>query len=152
MDSNLHKVVFIGGPITNLTIGMDFDPSFKELLLSVINIFQEKGYAVKSAHVEEKFGQSRLETDDIIVKRDTQWIDEADICVFLFPTDGAGMPVRTDGTYIELGYAACKAKKNIVFWSMNHKNNYSPMFRGMTEKNVRFYDISQIKEVLKNIE
>ena len=148
----MQKIVFIGGPITGLTVNKEFDASFKELLLSAIGIFEKNGYYVRSAHVEERFGQGRIDTDNNIVKRDTNWIDEADICIFLFPVDKKGIPVRTDGTCIELGYAACKSKRNIIFWSVKDKLKYSPMFRGMKEKNVEFYDISQIKDVLENIE
>lgn len=128
-----------------------FDSYFKETILNVKKIMENKGYLVLSAHIVENFGKNKMETNKTIVKRDLEWIDQSDICIFLFPTSSDGNPVRTDGTFIELGYAASKKNNILAFWNESCKKNYSPMFKGMLEKNIHMFDISQVKEVIEKI-
>lgn len=142
---------FIGGPITNMFKDDVFDQRFKKLLLSLFDIIKTKGNIVFSAHLTEHFEKKVKETDKEIVKRDLNWIDQADICFFLFPTDVEGNAIRTDGTFIELGYACARKKVIYVFWNDKVSSGYSPMFRGMTEKSLNFYNISKVKEVIESI-
>lgn len=147
----MSKKVFIGGPISHLTNEDGFDESFFKIHTMVIQILQRAGYQILSAHVVEEYGKNKIEPDEVIVNRDLNWIEDADLCVFLLPASD-DEAIRTDGTFIELGYATAKCSKNICFWDSNKAIFYSPMFRGMTTKNVKIYDIENIKEVLENIE
>lgn len=147
----MSKKVFIGGPITHLMSEKGFDFDFKKMHERIVEILSKKGYLILSAHIVEKFGENKIEPDEVIVDRDLSWIDDADLCIFLLPTDECE-PVRTDGTFIEIGYAAAKCDRNIAFWDLKSKAGYSPMFRGMTDKNMQMYDLGEIEEVLNNLE
>lgn len=147
----MSKKVFIGGPISHLMSEHGFDASFMKMHKMVIDIFEKKRYQILSAHIVEKYGKNKIEPDEVIVSRDFAWIEDADLCVFLLPTK-ENKSIRTDGTFIELGYAVCNCDRNICFWDSTNSTAYSPMFRGMTYKNVQFHDINKIREVLENIE
>lgn len=147
----MSKKVFIGGPISHLMSENGFDASFMEMHEMVIHILEKLGYQILSAHIVEEYGKKKIEPDEVIVNRDLVWIEEADLCVFLLPTKG-NKPIRTDGTFIELGYAASMCGRNICFWDSSNATAYSPMFRGMTYKNVILHDINKIREVLNSLE
>lgn len=147
----MSKKIFIGGPISSLMNENGFDSEFKRLHESVVSLLENKGYIILSAHIVEKYGARKFEPDEVIVNRDLTWIEEADACVFLLPTN-EDRPIRTDGTFIEIGYALAKCNKIIAFWDLKKKFSYSPMFRGVTNKNVQMYDISEIKDVLSRFE
>lgn len=147
----MSKKVFIGGPISHLMSKQGFDENFMNIHTMVIHILEELGYGIMSAHIVEGYGKNKIEPDEVIVRRDLTWIEAADICIFLLPAKEYEV-IRTDGTFIELGYAASKCSNNICFWDSIYANLYSPMFRGMTYKDVKFHDISKIREVLENLE
>lgn len=117
----------------------------------IINELSRQGFQVFSAHIVEKYGRNKIEPDDVIVNRDLGWIDEADVCIFLFPAYDC-QSIRTDGTYIELGYATSKCNHIICFWDSNNPIAYSPMFRGMTNKNIEMHNFDEIREVLIRFE
>ncbi len=146
----MRKTVFIGGPISNLkkVNGLDAFVKFHSML---INKLSQMGFQVFSAHIVEKYGRNKIEPDDVIVSRDLGWIDETDICIFLFPAYDY-QSIRTDGTYIELGYAASVCNHIICFWDSNNPTAYSPMFRGMTNKNIEMHNFDEIREVLNRFE
>ena len=145
----MSKKVFIGGPISHLIDNHRFDENFKTIHKESVDILKKRGYTIMSAHIIEAFGENKIEPDEVIVRRDLEWIEEADICIFLFPTKDE-IPIRTDGTFIELGYAISRCKENMCFWNSSKAMEYSPMFRGLTYKNVKLYDIGKIKEVLSS--
>lgn len=147
----MSKKIFIGGPISHLMSEHGFDAGFMKMHEMVIEMLEKSGYQILSAHLVEKYGKNKIEPDEVIVSRDLAWIEEADLCVFLLPTK-EDEPIRTDGTFIELGYAASKCGRNICFWDSSNATAYSPMFRGMTYINVKLYDINRIEEVLDSIE
>lgn len=147
----MSKKVFVGGPISNLIAENGFDEDFFCIHTKIINALSKLGFQVFSAHVVEEYGRNKIEPDNIIVERDLGWIDEADACIFLFPSY-QHQSIRTDGTYIELGYATSRSKRVICFWDSNSTTAYSPMFRGMTNKNVEMFDFNKIEEALDNLE
>lgn len=147
----MNKKAFIGGPISHLMCEKGFTENFVKNHMLIMQILQEVGYQILSAHVIEDYGKEKIEPDEVIVDRDLKWINEADVCVFLLPVR-FNEAIRTDGTYIELGYASAKCRNIICFWDSNNPNCYSPMYRGMTIEKVKMYDINKIKEVLLNIE
>ena len=147
----MSKKVFIGGPISHLMRKDGFDEGFIEMHKTIIKRFEQAGYQVLSAHIVEGYGKNKIDPDELIVNRDLNWIDEADVCVFLFPSE-ADKSIRTDGTYIELGYASSVCRHICCFWDSANAQFYSPMFRGMVERNVKLYDISMMWEVLDSFE
>lgn len=147
----MNKKVFVGGPISHLMRENGFDEEFVKIHSWVINELSRLGYQVLSAHVVEQYGKNKVDPDKAIVNRDLHWIDEADACIFLFPSKDC-QSVRTDGTYIELGYATSKCSHVWCFWDSANAHVYSPMFRGMTSRDINLCDFSMIKEVLKKLE
>lgn len=146
----MSKTVFVGGPISNLKTVNGLD-DFIKIHLRIINELSQMGFQVFSAHIVEEYGKNKIEPDEVIVDRDLGWIDEADVCIFLFPAYDY-QSIRTDGTYIELGYAASKCNHIICFWDSDNPTAYSPMFRGMTNKNIEMHNFDEIREVLNNLE
>ena len=147
----MSRKVFIGGPISHLMRENGFDESFIGMHKMVIKRFEQLGYQTLSAHIVEGYGKNKIDPDDLIVNRDLNWIDEADVCIFLLPSED-DHSIRTDGTYIELGYASSKCRDIYCFWDSANAHFYSPMFRGMFDRNVKLYDISRIREVLESFE
>lgn len=147
----MSKKAFIGGPISHLLSKYGFDEDFVRIHIMVMEILEQADYQIFSAHLVENYGNEKIEPDEVIVDRDLRWIDEADLCIFLLPTR-SDEAIRTDGTYIELGYASAKCSNIVCFWDSSNPDYYSPMYRGMTIEKVKMYDINKIKEVLLNIE
>lgn len=146
----MSKKFFVGGPISNLKEVNELE-DFIKIHSFIINELSRQGFQVFSAHIVEKYGRNKIEPDDVIVNRDLGWIDEADVCIFLFPAYDC-QSIRTDGTYIELGYATSKCNHIICFWDSNNPIAYSPMFRGMTNKNIEMHNFDEIREVLIRFE
>lgn len=148
----VEKSFFIGGPITNINTCNKRGETLEELIKSCVSTIESKGHNVFSAHIIEDFGRNKLECDETITRRDLGWIESADSCIFVFPLDCDNVPIRTDGTYIELGYAISRNKDIIVFWDEMCKEEYSPMFRGLSYKKIKFMDISMMKKVIDAVE
>ena len=102
---------FLGGPITHLLGKSGFDADGEKIFRLAANLLMNRGFEVFSAHLVEDFGRIAKENDDILVQRDLAWIDTSNFCIFLFPIGADGKPVRTDGSYIELGYALALKKR-----------------------------------------
>ena len=147
----MNKKAFIGGPISHLMSGSGFREEFVTIHKMVMQILRQAGYQILSAHIAEDYGKKKIEPDEVIAERDLTWIDEADVCVFLLPVR-SNEAIRTVGTYIEIGYASSKCSNVLCFWDSSNPEFYSPMFRGMTTKNVKIYDISKIREALTDFE
>ena len=145
------KKIFIGAPITHLIENNKFDIEIKNIITVIINELKNKNYEVFSAHIEEKFGQGKIEDDQTIVIRDLKWIDAADVCIFLFPIDKKKNTIRTDGTYIEIGYDIAKEKKVVIFYSDEERNKYSAMFKGLDCKDAVFIDFKDIYRTIEVI-
>jgi nucleoside 2-deoxyribosyltransferase len=141
--------LFIGGPITNLIKNDVFDKDFKEKLLSVIDYFKGQGYCVLNAHEDENFGKNIPEDVKYITKRDLNWIDQANILCFVLPCDKYETPIRTDGTYIEIGYSIAKNKKTFLIVEDNHLCKYSPMLQGISYPNVIFTNRDDYKKYFR---
>lgn len=113
----LHEnkpIVFLGGPITHLARKGSPNGQYQDIFSQVFSVLSELAH-VKSAHIEEDFGNIVF-TPTEIARRDLQWIDRSHILLFIFPNClETALPLRTDGTFIELGYAATKRKPTAVF-------------------------------------
>lgn len=145
------KKVFLGGPITHYLKDNIFDCKGEKIFRQAAYLLQSCGFEVFSAHLLEDFGRVAKEKDDVLTKRDLSWIDMSDICVFIFPVQNDGLPIRTDGTYIELGYSVASKKNILIFWEPNAYQYYSPMLRGVSELGATFHLLNEMKEVLINL-
>ena len=124
-------VMFLGGPITHLVQKGSPNNQYKNLFLEVFSELSKHAH-VNSAHIEEDFGNN-IFTPTEIAQRDLKWIDKAHILLFVFPRClETELPLRTDGTFIELGYAAAKKKPTAVF--MSEINNHSLLTQGLLQQ------------------
>lgn len=147
------KKLFIGGPITSMIYNNIFDEQYKGFVNEIIENTKYK-FEILSAYIEEDFGRYILKDDVETTKRDLSWIDNSDACVFLLPFQKSTNTFsRSDGMFVELGYAlnhGCKIYLlcDLVFW-----NNLSPMIKGMSGIGVKFMDINEypvaIEELIK---
>lgn len=131
---SLHEskpIMFLGGPITHLMQKGSPNNQHQNIFLEVFSELSKHAY-VNSAHIEEDFGNIVF-TPTEIARRDFQWIDRAHILLFVFPNClESEMPLRTDGTFIELGYAATKKKPTAVF--MPDIANHSMLTQGLLQQ------------------
>jgi nucleoside 2-deoxyribosyltransferase len=132
MESSSKQVnhIFLGGPITHLSKHPRTSARVEKFLIIAENTFKEAGWAVHSAHITECFGRD-VPTADIIVKRDIEWLSRSSYAIFLLPNDGDQNPLRTDGTFIEIGYAVCaKIPCSIL---IENTDGHSPMIHGLAD-------------------
>ena len=73
------------------------------------------------------------------------WIEDADICVFIFPFDVNNKYFyRSDGMFVEIGYAVARQKKILLFTDIEKFALLSPMIRGLVCKNVYYESIHNL--------
>ena len=124
------KTIFVGGPLTSLMQDSS-NTKYKALFENVV--FEvSKHVAVHCAHIEEDFGQILFSPTDI-ASRDLRWIRDSDLLVFIFPIcNDTSLPLRTDGTFIELGYAIAHKKEAMIF--MPNHTHHSLLTQGVLEQ------------------
>lgn len=134
-DGGSHLIqevtVFVGGPIQYaLGPNGEFDARLREIQDTVITILQDAGFRLLSAHRFEMFGEmDTVGREHEVCARDFTWMRQCDIFVAVLPCDHVGTPVRTDGTCVELGWAAALEKPIIVINSAG--GEYSHLVAGL---------------------
>lgn len=108
--------VFVGGPFS-AALSRDggrvsFDPRLRMAFDDVHLALSRAGAEVWSSHVAEGYGAQIVE--EAIVPRDNNWMRTCDIYVALLPISPAGVPYRTDGTYVEIGFALGIGKRIVL--------------------------------------
>jgi methylase of polypeptide subunit release factors len=108
--------IFLGGPFSaamkTTARGVEFNDRLKFAIEEVLACISDLGCRVFSSHVIDQYG---AEFDaSTMVKRDNHWVKECDLYVALLPLDDAGLPYRTDGTFVELGLALAYQKKIVL--------------------------------------
>ena len=133
------------GPITHAISETGFfNSEIKRLVHLVLDTVHSLG-EVYSAHTTEQFGMASLPDSGLILERDISWVCAADVVVALLPIVG-GEPLRTDGTYIEIGYALASDTPLIIMWSISHASSYNHLIRGLQNRaSVRFMDIADFE-------
>jgi nucleoside 2-deoxyribosyltransferase len=110
-----HFAVFVGGPIQwAIDRRGSFDPRIRDVLQSVITHLRSRDAVVFSAHVEERFGAVPDLKPCEVARRDFQWMCRSDVYLAVLPRNGDGSSVRSDGTYIEIGWASALRKPILV--------------------------------------
>lgn len=113
------KTIFLGGPIRN-AIDKDnrFDCKLHELIVRLLADLENSGFLVRSAHREEDFGRIAFDgRSPIVATRDFEWVSSSDIFVAVLPPGSSNQPLRTDGTYVEIGWATALRKPVILVTS-----------------------------------
>lgn len=111
MSTNINpRAIFLCGPISNALQNGGFDPNIRRLLESIEKQLQDGGFIVLSAHRQEDFGKSIPEMPEEVFSRDWQLAQLSSAMVAVLPPDKQGKLYRTDGTFIEIGWALALGK------------------------------------------
>lgn len=141
------KSVFLGGPIQYaMSLDGNFDEKIKYTIKQLINMFECKGYKVYSAHVAERFGEltQDLKCDQVCL-RDFNWMKHCDIYIAFLPKDESGSYVRSDGTYVEIGWASQLGKPIILVGEVLMCSQLSMLVRGLGSiTSFEYLDIDEI--------
>ena len=129
--------VFVGGPILYaMQNEVEFNQRLKDTILLVIGKLTDMGCQVYSAHVAEKFGiDTKQFTPEAIYERDFGWMQGCDVFVPVLLSEGAGRPIRTDGTFIEIGWASALGKPVLALLEIaepiSGQSGFSDLFKGL---------------------
>ncbi len=142
MDNGWHSSqtkfkIFVGGPIQHAIMSHGFKSDVQHLIETSISTLKADGHTIFSAHVAERFGElTETFTPKSIWQRDRKWMGECDLFVAVLPSDGTGALLRTDGTFIELGWASALKKPIIVMTERFDSIIASDLFRGIFSNGV----------------
>jgi nucleoside 2-deoxyribosyltransferase len=139
--------VFLCGPISNALKNGQFDPNLRRLLESIEQHLQQSGFMVLSAHRQERYGEKIPELPDEVFRRDWHLAQLASAIVAVLPSDRDGSLFRTDGTFMELGWAIALGKPLFIVTDTSAtKRSY--LFDGLLRASAQARLI-EIEDVLK---
>jgi len=119
--------VFVCGPITEARNGQGLDEGLRSFLELVHQLLERAGIEVVSAHRDERWGHDEP-PPEIIAKRDFAWMKACSAAVMVLGTPA--QPVwRTDGTFMELGWATSVDKPVVLIGDLDSYR--SPLVRGL---------------------
>ena len=109
--------VFLGGPFSaalrKAPDGLRFaDETLRANIESALAAVRSTEVELLSSHVTDGWGEIDYDAD--FAERDLRWVEYCDTYIALLPEDGEGQPYRTDGTFIEIGYAMATGKDVVL--------------------------------------
>ncbi|GAA3733331.1 hypothetical protein GCM10022225_14320 [Plantactinospora mayteni] len=127
-----HIAVMVGGPIQYaIDAAGNFDRTLETDVRSIITKIEADGLQVLSAHLTEGFGEENVEgKSHEIATRDYNWILKCTVFVAVLPAGADGSPYRTDGTCVELGWAAALGRPVILV--VDDRAEYSHLVQGLS--------------------
>ena len=147
--TKMNKKIFLGGPIQYAySHNGDFDYRIRSNLEYLNTILQKNDFEVFSAHSIEKFGkETHVFKSFDIFERDYTWMKECNLYVAFLPIDLNGKLVRTDGTYMELGWAYILKKPILILCDLSRIMQSSLLLQGLIEKeDIKVLEIERIIE------
>ncbi len=141
------NVVFVGGPIQYaINCSGQFDGFLKGLVERALTVLDSNGYMTLSAHRHEGFGELDVsEQQKEVCSRDRAWMKNCDCFVAILPSTQDGMPIRTEGTAVELGWASALNKRIIILH--DPKAIYSHLIAGLESvADVTYLNIDEFLE------
>lgn len=136
--------IFLGGPIQYLRLHGN-SAAVIASHRDVSDALTAAGFEVLSAHEVEQYGEiSDSFSPEEVTKRDFGWAQECDIYVAILPLDPHGVPYRTDGTHIEIGWVTAMDKKTVLMVGGNATKPYSHLVQGMIDSG--WADVIPIEE------
>jgi nucleoside 2-deoxyribosyltransferase len=105
-----RPAVFLCGPITNVIDAGAFNTSVRRLIERMAERLEGAGFSVLSAHRAELFGACIPERPLDVFLRDWNFARTSDAMVVILPSDSEGRLIRSDGTFMELGWAVALQK------------------------------------------
>jgi hypothetical protein len=128
--------VFVGGPIQNLLVH-DNSSAVVASHRDVIEQLTLAGFEVLSAHETERYGDISTDfTPQQVTQRDYSWAKACDVYVAVLPLDPDGVPYRTDGTHVEIGWATALGRRTILIVSDNASRPYSHLIWGLIHSGI----------------
>ena len=128
---NTTRWIFLGGPIMYRLSVEGHDRALSSVVKSTINLLKTEGYRVRSA-LTERYLSQRMPLDTGAsserVVRDYSGIVKAKCYIGLWPSAN-GIPVRSDGMCIEIGWATQAGIPCILIRDM--AATYSDMITGL---------------------
>jgi nucleoside 2-deoxyribosyltransferase len=136
--------LFLGGPIQHISNNELLIDEDKQLLIqSLIDALCLGSINVFSAHVEEQYGM-RIPTVKEVCIRDFAWMENCDVFCLLVLDNGKNI-IRSDGSFIELGWASSMNKPTIVIIDPVMLENTSFLFQGLISKfNIRVISLEKV--------
>ncbi len=127
-----RPAVFLCGPITNAIKSGAFDPAIRQQIKSLIERIESAGHMVYSAHREGHFGDLIPNQPGDVFHRDWAWALLSRAIVAVLPANEHGHLTRTDGTFIELGWALA-LRKPLFIITDNKATERSYLFEGLLD-------------------
>lgn len=140
--------IFLCGPISNALQNGGFDPTVRRVLESIEKQLQDGGFSVLSAHRQENFGKTIPEMPEEVFRRDWHLAQLSSAMVAVLPSDREGKLYRTDGTFIEIGWALALVKPLFIVTDPRAKDR-SYLFEGLLRLPA-CAGIFEIEEALKS--
>lgn len=138
----LRPAVFVCGPITTVLQNGTFNASVREAIERIARQIEAEGFVVLSAHREEGYGDRIPTCPGTVFRRDWHMARFASAMVFVLPLDGKGELIRTDGTFMELGWAVA-LRKPVFIVTPARGTGRSYLFDGLLEvaPDVHWFDL-----------
>jgi nucleoside 2-deoxyribosyltransferase len=131
--SEQDPCVFVGGPIQFLREPDNADAVIITLQ-EVIAALRGGGFRVLSAHEAEDYGATTASFGPAeVTLRDYEWMLVCDVYVGIIPADEDGVPYRTDGTHVEIGWASALDKPMVLVLATELSQPYGHLVRGLIE-------------------
>jgi hypothetical protein len=121
----------------------EIDKASKELIISLIDWLEKKGFSVYLAHRREEWGRKKYSLENIVWS-DFESLKHSDL--FIAPIDST----KSIGVPIEIGWASAMDKKIIIIFNSHHL----PFFvKGLSTicRDFKIITVSDEKDLLKDL-
>jgi nucleoside 2-deoxyribosyltransferase len=136
--------IFVCGPISNAIRAGQFDPSVRRLIEAIIQELENAGFRVASAHREENYGGCIPISPEEVFRRDLNFARTCSAMVVVLPSDERDQLYRTDGTFMELGWALVLGKPLVIVADLTATDR-SYLFDGLLRLScVRLLEIDEV--------
>ena len=125
--------VFVCGPISEALkseVLEVFDTSLHRFIQTLLESLIVTGLNVSSAHIVEDFGNNIPQDPQQVFERDYSLVKDADALIVLLPEQLNGQLWRTDGSFIEIGWATAMSKPTVIVTNLSNER-HSYLLRGL---------------------
>jgi nucleoside 2-deoxyribosyltransferase len=121
------RTVFVCGPFTEAMNGDGLDHGLRDFLEMIHKTLLAEDMRIFSAHKHERWG-GKVPPHNKVAKRDFKWMKTCDATVIVLGSPWQSS-WRTDGTFIELGWATWREIPVVVVGDLDAYR--SPLVRGL---------------------
>lgn len=123
--------IFLGGPIQYL-LAHGNSRTVVASHRDIVEALTAAGCEVLSAHEVEHYGDISADfSPEHVTIRDFAWAEQCDVYVAVLPLDPSGVPYRTDGTHVEIGWVTAMGKRTVLLVNEGAVPPYSHLIRGL---------------------